>query len=292
MGPSGSCRRVPYTSVLLVARVTWTDELTAQRRHEFVDGALVNRNSFGPGQRGHAPSVDLRRQVLSGTSPLLPRDEPGRIQDHNVAAFGAYHAIPAKFPQLPYDHFPHRPDGIGQLLLTDRDDDLDRRLTLRSPLRREVEEMSRHTLAHGCEGVSRDLVYEAQHPITELAEEGLSNSCITCNCPANHGWRQPQELGVHQCLRRRRHSEAPGEQRYGADECAGPGIAHSHRPTVGSGYEAPDDARDHQLKVRSGFTFSMGDRASRNLHSDRARQELFDHVRWQLMQVRLQYSGA
>jgi hypothetical protein len=55
-----------------------------------------------------------------------------------VAAFGTYHAIPAKFPQLPYDHFPHRSHGIGKLLLTDRDDDLENRLTLRSPLRREV----------------------------------------------------------------------------------------------------------------------------------------------------------
>ena len=152
--------------------------------------------------------------------------------------------------------------------------------------------MPRHTLAHGCKGVARDLVYEAQHPFAELAEEGLSNSCVTCNCPANHGWRQPQELGVHQCLRRRRHGEAAGEQRYGADERAGPAIAHSHRATVGSGYEPPNDARDHQLKVRSGFTFSMRDRASRNLHPDRARQELFDHVGWQLMQVRLQHRGA
>ena len=56
-------RSVPYTSVLLIAPVTWTDELTAQRRHEFVDGALVNRNLYGPGQRCHAPSVDLRRHL-------------------------------------------------------------------------------------------------------------------------------------------------------------------------------------------------------------------------------------
>jgi hypothetical protein len=56
-------RSVPYTSALLVARVTRTDELTAQRRHEFVDGALVYANLFEPGQRGHAPSVDLRRRL-------------------------------------------------------------------------------------------------------------------------------------------------------------------------------------------------------------------------------------
>ena len=140
--------------------------------------------------------------------------------------------------------------------------------------------MSRHALAHGCEGVARDLVYEAQHPFAELAEEGLSNSWITCSRPADHGWRELQELGVHQCLCSRRHGEAGGEQRYGADERAGPAIAHSHRATVGSGHESPHDPRDHQLEVRSGFTWSMRDRASWNLHSDRTRHELLDHLGW------------
>ena len=74
------------------------------------------------------------------------RDEPGRIQDHNVAAFGTYHAIPAKFPQHPYDYLPRRPHGIGQLLLSDRYDDLGHRLTVRSTLCGEVEQMSCDTL--------------------------------------------------------------------------------------------------------------------------------------------------
>ena len=56
-------RSVPYTSVLVVPPIAGTDELTAQRRHEFVDGALVKRNLVRPGQRGHAPSVDLRRRL-------------------------------------------------------------------------------------------------------------------------------------------------------------------------------------------------------------------------------------
>jgi hypothetical protein len=87
---------------------------------------------------------------LSGTSvPFLPRDELSRIQDHDVVAFSAYHPIPTKFPQHPYDYLPYCPHGICQLPLTDRDDDLGRHLTPRSTLRCKIEQMSRHTLAHG-----------------------------------------------------------------------------------------------------------------------------------------------
>jgi hypothetical protein len=181
-------RSVPHPSVLLVAAVAGTDELAPQRRPEFLDAR------WSIGTCSGLAKVDMLRvstsaAPLSGTSvPPLPRDEPGRIQDHDVVAFGAYHPIPTKFSQHPYDYFPHCSHGIGQLLLTDRDDDLAHRLMPRSTLRRKVEQMSRHTLAHGCEAAARDLVYLAHHPLAELAEEGLSNSRIRCNCPANHGW--------------------------------------------------------------------------------------------------------
>ena len=53
-------RSVPHLSVLLVAVVISTDELTVQRRSEVVDGALVQANVLGRGQNGHARSVDPR----------------------------------------------------------------------------------------------------------------------------------------------------------------------------------------------------------------------------------------
>jgi CRP-like cAMP-binding protein len=39
-------RSVPYTSVLLITPVARTNELTAQRRHEFVAGALIGAVSL------------------------------------------------------------------------------------------------------------------------------------------------------------------------------------------------------------------------------------------------------
>jgi hypothetical protein len=119
---------------------------------------------------------------VSGTSvPLLPRDEPGRIQDDNAVAFGAYHAIPAKFPEHPYDYLPHRPHGIGQLLLSDRDDDLGHRLTPRSRLRGEVEQMSLHTR----------LAY-----YRDLGIEHLGHACLVLRkcSDGRDGWLNAQQL--------------------------------------------------------------------------------------------------
>jgi hypothetical protein len=42
-------RSVPYPSLLVVRPIAGSDELTVQRLGEFVDGALVKRNLFGPG---------------------------------------------------------------------------------------------------------------------------------------------------------------------------------------------------------------------------------------------------
>src|SRR5215207_7067789 len=53
-------RSVPHLSVLLVAVVISTDELTVQRRSEFVDGALVQANVLGRGQNGHVRRLDPR----------------------------------------------------------------------------------------------------------------------------------------------------------------------------------------------------------------------------------------
>jgi hypothetical protein len=52
VGAAHNQRRVsvdPHPSVLLIAPVTWTDELTVQRLDKFLDGTLVNANLFGPG---------------------------------------------------------------------------------------------------------------------------------------------------------------------------------------------------------------------------------------------------
>ena len=123
--------------------------------------------------------------AVRNQSSTPPRDEAGRIEDHDLVAFGTYQAIPAELPQHPNDHLSHRPHGIGKLSLTDLDDDLGSRLKPWATLNGKIEQMSRHALAHGCEGVSRDLIYKTHDSVAELAKEGLGDACLTCNCPAN-----------------------------------------------------------------------------------------------------------
>ena len=130
--------------------------------------------------------------AVRNQSSTPPRDQAGRVEDHDLVAFGTYQTIPAEFPQHPYDYLPHRPHGIGKLRLSDVDDDPGSRLTPWSTLNGKVEQMSRHALAHRCEGVSRDLIYEAHHPLTELAKEGSSDPDVTGNCPASNSRRHPQ----------------------------------------------------------------------------------------------------
>jgi hypothetical protein len=117
--------------------------------------------------------------AVRNQSSTPPRDQAGRVENHNLVAFGAYQTIPAEFSQHPNDHLPHRPHGIGKLPLSDLDDDRGSRLTPWSTLNGKVEQMSRDALAHRCEGVPRDLIYKAQHSLTELAEEGLSDPGVT-----------------------------------------------------------------------------------------------------------------
>jgi hypothetical protein len=117
--------------------------------------------------------------AVRNQSSTPPRDQAGRVEDHDLVAFGTHQTIAAEFPQHPNNHLPHRPHGIGKLPLTDLDDDRGSRLTPSSTLNGKVEQMSRHALAHRCKGVSRDLIYKAHHPLTELAKEGSSDPGVT-----------------------------------------------------------------------------------------------------------------
>jgi hypothetical protein len=180
--------------------------------------------------------------AVRNQSSTPPRDQAGRVEDHDLVAFGTYQAIPAEFTQHSYDYLPHRPHGIGQLPLSDLDDDRGSRLTPWSTLNGKVEQMSRHPLAHRSKGVSRDLIYKAHHPLTELAKEGSSDPCVTCNCPENNSRRHPQKLGIHDCLCTHRHREVGCEQRYGPQERSGPAVANSHRATVGSSHKGPHNS--------------------------------------------------
>jgi hypothetical protein len=230
--------------------------------------------------------------AVRNQSSTPPRDQAGRVEDHDLVAFGTHQTIAAEFPQHPNNHLPHRPHGIGKLPLTDLDDDRGSRLTPWSTLNGKVEQMSRHALAHRCKGVSRDLIYKAHHPLTELAKEGSSDQCVTCNCPASNSRRHPQKLGIHDRLCARRHCEVDCEQRCGTQERSGPAVANSHRATVRSSHKGPHNSRDHQLKVRAGLTFAMRNRASRNPRPNRTRHKLAQNLRWQLTQMRHRQRGT
>jgi hypothetical protein len=208
------------------------------------------------------------------------------IENDDPVPFRPYGPGVAELSQRANHDLAHRTDRRRQVLLGDPNDEFAARIAVVLVGRGEVEKLARNALTHRSESGPWDLVDEGAGALAQLDQERACNPQISLRQSADLRWRDHQQLRIHERLLRRGFGELVREERHSAQELARAAIPDGHRPAVGRRHEDPNDASDDQLKVLVLFERPVRDRASGNLRSHGALEQLVEHLRRQVAEVR------